>query len=238
MSIQVNLNIGSARYMPDGPFRQAEARRSIKLFHVPRDVESAVLDSMIPECLVSDSMVARYLDVRPPQFRVTAVFDTIIEEIERAFVLGQYFSALAASVVTIERMLNDARMRLHEHSSPKLKQLWEKGPLNDWRENIKALHQWGYLHEELASELTVAYEIRCRYLHSGLIDSLQDDARRCVVAAFALLTEFIGFPDRLFRIGSTIECLNTSDPLFQVFYKPALSSDHAHESAIEREGEP
>ncbi len=229
MFIQVNLNIGSERYMPDGPFRQTEARKSVRLFHVPKDVADAVLDSMVPECLVTDSMVARYLELRPPQFRVTAAFDPIIEEIERTFVLGQYFSALAASVVTIERMLNDARMRLHEHSNRRLKHLWKKGPHNAWPVNIKALKQWGYLQEDLASELTVAYEIRCRYLHSGSIDSLHDDARRCVKTAFALLTEFLGFPVRLFRIGSQIECLNTSDPLFEVFYKPALSSDDVYQ---------
>ncbi len=231
MFIQVNLTIGSERYMPDGPFRQTEARKSVRLFHVPKDVADAVLDSMVPECLVTDSMVARYLDLRPPRFRVTVAFDPIIEEIERTFVLGQYFSALAASVVTIERMLNDARMRLHEHSNRRLKHLWKKGPLNAWPDNIKALQEWGYLQPCLAAELNHVYKIRCRYLHSEPINSLPDDARRCVAAAFAVLTEFIGFPERLFRIGSAIECVDTSDPLFEVFYKPALSGDAAGETA-------
>lgn len=225
MFIRVDLNVGSARYFPDGPFRQAEARRSVKMFHVPKDVGGAVPDSSVPDFLVTDSMVARYLELRPPQFRVTTRFDLIISEIERAFVLGQYFSALAASVVTIERMLNDARIQLHEYAGPKLKHLWNKGPLNEWAGNIDALQQWNYLQPGLAEELKTIYEIRCRYLHSAPIDSPEGDSRRCVAAAFALLTEFIGFPKRLFRIGSEIECLNTSDPLFDVFYKSALSEN-------------
>ena len=104
MFIQVDLNMGSARYFPEGPFRQAEARRSVKMFHVPKDVGAAVVDSLVPDFLVTDSMVARYLEIRPPQFRITTSFDLIISEIERTFVLGQFFAALAASVVTIERM--------------------------------------------------------------------------------------------------------------------------------------
>jgi hypothetical protein len=223
MFIRVDLNIGSERYLPDGPFREAEARRSVKMFHVPRDVGETVLDSSVPDFLVTESMIARYLEIRPPQFRVTTAFDLIISEIERAFVFGQYFAALAASVVTIERILNDARIRLHQHASPKLKHLWEKGPLNEWGGNIDALQQWGYLRPALADELKAVYEIRCRYLHSAPIESPEQDSRRCVAAAFDVLTEFFGFPERLFRIGGTIECFNTSDPLFEVFYKPALS---------------
>lgn len=223
MFIKANLNIGSERYMPDGPFRQAEARKSVKMFHVPRGAAGPVFDSMVPDCLVTDAMVARYLAIRPPQFRVRAEFDPIIEEIERAFVLSHLFSALASSVVAIERMLNDARMRLHAHASPKLKHLWEKGPLNSWSDNIDALVKWGYLEQSLADELCAVYDIRCRYLHSGPIDTLEDDAARCVHSAFRVLTEFIGFPERLFRIGSGIECRDASHPLFEVFYKPELS---------------
>lgn len=229
MFIQVDLNIGSARQFAEGPFRQAEARRSVRMFLIPKDVGVAILDSSVPDLLITDSMVARYLEIRPPQFRVTTTFDGIISEIERTFVLGQYFAALAASVVTIERMLNEARIRLHHHSRPKLKQLWEKGPLNEWGENIDALQKWGHIQPGLAEELKVVYEIRCQYLHSAPIASMERDSRRCVSAAFAVLTEFIGFPTRLFRIGSEIECLNHSDPLFEVFYKPALSENAAAE---------
>lgn len=224
MHISVNLNIGSARYLPDGPVRIAEARRSVRLFHVPNDAGIAVLDSMVPEFLVTDSMVRRYLEIRPPQFRVTASFDRIIDEIERAYVLGYYFSALAASVVTIERMLNEARIKLHQHA-PKIGKLWDKGPTNAWQDNIEALVCWGYLPADVADELSAIYEIRRKYLHSDPIDALEAESRRCVDAAFRVLTEFIGFPERVFRIGSTIECLNPSDPLVQVFYKPAMISN-------------
>jgi hypothetical protein len=225
MYLRVNLNIGSERYLPDGPVRDSEARRSVKLFHVPRDVGVGVLDSMVPDLLATDSMVRRYLEIRPPHFRVTASFDLIIEEIERAYVLGHFFSALAASVVTIERMLNEARIKLHQHANPKVGKLWQKGPTNVWQDNIDALIHWGYLPEDLGQELSSVYDIRRKYLHSDPIDTLEDDSRRCVHAAFRVLTEFIGFPERLFRIGSTLECLNTSDPLFEVFYKPTLSGD-------------
>ena len=125
------------------------------------------------------------------------------------------------------RMLNDARIQLHEHATPKLKHLWEKGPVNEWGGNIDALQKWGYLQPGFAEELKAVYEIRCRYLHSASIDSPEEDSRRCVAAASALLTEFIGFPERLFQIGSEIECLNTDDPLFDVFYKPTLSENAA-----------
>src|SRR5262249_31139804 len=138
---------------------------------------------------------------------------------------GHYFSALAAPVVTIERMLNEARIKLHRHASPKVGKLWQKGPINVWQDNIDALVQWGYLPGDLGQELSVVYDIRRKYLHSDPIDTLEDDSRRCVHAAFRVLTEFIGFPERLFRIGSAIECLNTADPLFEAFYKPALTGD-------------
>ena len=231
MFIQVDLNIGSARYFPDGPFRKAEARRSVKMFHVPKGVEGMVLDSAVPDFLVTDAIVARYLEIRPPRFRVTTTFDLIISEIERAFVLGQFFAAVAASVVSVERMLNDARIRLHQHASPKLKDLWGKGPLNEWAGNIDALQKWGYLQTALADELKAVFDIRCRYLHSAAITEPEEDARRCVGAAFSLLTEFIGFPERLFRLGGSIECLDTTDPLFEVFYKPALSDTTGQQPA-------
>lgn len=231
MFINVNLNISTARYLPENnPFRRVEARKSVKMFYIPKGVGGFV-DSMVPDSLVTEAMVDRYLAIRPPQFRITTAFDSIIEELERTYVLGHEFSSLAASVVAIERMLNDARIQLHKHQTPKLKRLWDKGPMNDWAPNINALRQWNYLQSSLAAELLAVYEIRCRYLHSGSIDTLEVDSPRCVNAAFAVLTEFIGFPQRLFRIGSTIECLDTSHPLFEVFYKPALTSQLADPSA-------
>jgi len=221
MFINVNLNIASERYMREGPFRRSEARESVKRFHIPLGVGGLVND-LVPDWLVTEPMVDRYLSLRPPQCRVIATFDPIIEEIERAHVLGHSFSALASSVVAIERTLNDARARLHAHETPK-QELWGKGPLNDWTPNINALRDWGYVQPGLAQELSAVYKIRCRYLHSGPIDTLVDDSARCVNAAFAVLTEFIGFPERLFRIGSQIECLDRSHPLFKVFYEPWLA---------------
>lgn len=224
MFFNVNLNIGTERYLrEDNPSRRIEATRSVKAFHIPKGVEGFV-ESMVPDELVTDDMVDRYLAIRPPLFRVRASFDSIIEEIERAYVLGHAFSSLSASVVAIERMLNEARIQLHEHEIPKLKQLWGKGPINDWTPNISALGQWDYLQPQLSEELVAVYDVRCRYLHSGPIDTLKVDSPRCVNAAFAVLTEFIGFPQRLFRIGSQIECLDESHPLFKVFYKPALTT--------------
>jgi hypothetical protein len=232
MFFNVNLNIGTARYLPeDNPFRRLEAARSVKVFHIPKGVEGLV-DSMVPDHLVTDDMVDRYLAIRPPLFRVRAAFDPIIEEIERAYVLGHAFSSLSASVVAIERMLNEARIQLHEHETSKLKRLWGKGPVNDWVPNITALRQWDYIEPKLSEELLVVYAIRCRYLHSGPIDTLEVDSPRCVNAAFAVLTEFIGFPERLFRIiGGQIECLDESHPLFKVFYRPSLTSHLGDDSA-------
>ena len=176
MFIKTDLNIGSERYLPDGPFRRAEAGRSVKMFYVPKGAHEFVIDSAIPDLLVTEPMIDRYLELRPPQFRVTTTFDLIIAEIERAFVFGHFFAAVAASVVTIERMLNDARIRLHDHTSPKLKDLWGKGPLNEWSGNIDALVKWGYLRPELAAELKSVFEIRCQHLHSAPITSAEDDA--------------------------------------------------------------
>ena len=64
---------------------------------------------MVPDYMINDSMIDRYLAIEPPQQRSTTDFDMIVEEIERSYVLGFFFSALSASVVTIERMLNTAR---------------------------------------------------------------------------------------------------------------------------------
>jgi hypothetical protein len=220
--IRTHLNIGSERYLEDGPLRREQAHSSVKRFLVPPGL-SGIVDALVPDRLITDAMIERYLAVRPPQFRVRASFDAIIDEIERSYVLGQPFAAVAASVVAIERMLNDARVRLHAHETEKLKHLWGKGPVNHWRPNLAALVQWGYLPQALADELSDVYEIRCRVLHSGAIDNLELDASRCVRAAFDVLTEFIGFPERLFRIAATIQCTDEASPLFVVFYKPELS---------------
>ena len=127
----------------------------MKLFLAPRDVSMS--DAMVPDYMVSASIIDRYFAIEPPIMRGTTEFDVIIEEIERAFVLGLFFSALSGAVVTIERMLNTARIRLHEYVSPKVKELWNKDATNDWQPNIDALVGWKYLSNELGAELPKVY---------------------------------------------------------------------------------
>ncbi len=65
--------------MQDEARRRAEARRNVKMFLIPRDASGS--DSMVPDYLVSESMIDRYLAIEPPQFRGTTEFDATIEEI-------------------------------------------------------------------------------------------------------------------------------------------------------------
>lgn len=197
----------------------AEARRSAKMFVLPREHIAPMGDGHVPDQLVSDEMAKRYIALSPPIASVIPEFQTIIDEIERAYVLGLFFSTISASCVAIERMLNLARIELHPHHQ-KIKSLWGKGASNSWGENIDALREWGYLDETFSRELAEIYEtIRCRYLHSGPIDDLAADAFRSAAAAYKLLGAFLGFPNDLFRFTSEIECLNTADPRFVAFYK-------------------
>jgi len=202
--------------------RMAEARRAVKMFVLPRRPEGMMLDSMVPDHLVTDAKVERFLQLQPPIASVIPEFQDILNEIEYTYVVGMFFSATSASCVTIERLLNFARIELHVHHE-KIKELWGKGPSNSWNENIEALHTWGYLDDEFASELKAFYtEVRCRYLHSGLITDLPADALRSARSAYRLLGIFLGFPNGLFRFTSCIECLNQQDPRFVAFYKPHL----------------
>jgi hypothetical protein len=220
--IYLNTN-GNIRYFEDPTFRDSEARKRIKFFLAPDDADVIVSDEMVPDYLVSDSMVERFLSVEPPLMRSILEFDTIIKEIERAYVLGAFVSAVSNSVVTIERLLNVARIELHHHASPKIKKLWGKGPSNAWQENIDALLQWGFIGDDLAKELSALYEIRCQYLHSSSLANLEADALRCVRGAYAFLKQIIGFPDHLFAMNNgAIECLDMNSPLFKVFYAPSI----------------
>jgi hypothetical protein len=205
--------------------QRTEARRHVKMFLVPADSSQSVSDGMIPDYLVSESMVDRYLQVKPPVAAIMPDFQTVIDEIEEAYVRGHFFSALSAACVSIERLLNLARIELHKHHR-KIKELWDKGPSNDWDENIDALQTWGYLDDEFASELKWVFKnIRCRYLHSRPITDLRGDALRSVNAAYQLLSIFLGFPDDLFRFTSGIECTNPADPRFIEFYRPRIVSE-------------
>jgi hypothetical protein len=200
----------------------AEARRSVKFFLLPQDPMGGIADSMIPDHMVSDGMVNRYLEISPPLASVIPEFQLVIDEIERSYVLGMMFSAVSASCIAIERVLNLARIQLHKHHAT-VKQLWNKGPLNDWNENIDALAKWGYLEEEFSDELKRIYkDIRCQYLHSGSVADVATHALKSVNAVYELLTIFLGFPADLFRFTSGIECLNESDPRFIEFYLPQL----------------
>ena len=223
MYIKLNLNISAARQLPDdNPLKRHEARSEIKPFLLVGI--GGMVDSLVPDHLVTDKMIDRFLRISPPMCRLNAEFDPIIQEIEQAYVLGHVFSSVASSVVAIERMLNDARMKLHDHcNTPKRKELWGKGPINDWKPNIDSLLKWGYIKSDLAQELRDVFGIRCRYLHSGPIGTLDGDSIRSVTTAFDTLTEFIGFPARLFEITDRVKCLDTSHPLYEVFYKPAMT---------------
>jgi len=223
VTYRVNLNTtrGGINTSPDVAFRRSEAKKHVKLFHRPKD-GPGMWDSDIPDYLVSDSMIDRFLEIAPPVFRVESDFDPVIEEIERTYVLGLLFASVSAAVVTIERTLNFARIALHEYVKPKIKDLWEKGPTNEWSSNIDALLTWKYISPELAAELKVIYQLRCGYLHSGTLQNLEGDSLRAIRAAYELLNQLIGFPEHLFKITSDIECRNTEDPLFKVFYAPSV----------------
>lgn len=223
--MNLNSTRGGIKGSNDETFRRAEARKHVRLFFAPRDGTQPIAHSMVPDYLVTKSMVDRFLAIDPPEVRVPSTFDTVIDEIERTYVLGLLFSALSAAVVTIERVLNEARIRLHEHATPKIKELWQKGPLNEWEGNIGALEKWGYLPAGLPEELRDLYTIRCQYLHSGEIASLEADSLRSVNAVYNLLRALIGFPSTLFKIGTSIRCLNEQSPLFKVFYAEHLSND-------------
>ena len=118
---------GGIKGHPDEAFRRAESKKHIRLFLAQKDAGQVIWDSMIPDYLVTDSMVDRFLAIDPPEVRVPSTFDTVIEEIERTYVIGLPFSALSAAVVTIERVLNEARIRLHNLVTQKSKISGGKG---------------------------------------------------------------------------------------------------------------
>lgn len=111
------------------------------MFVLPREHDGPMFDSQVPDHLVSDQMVERYLQLSPPIAAVIPEFQRIIDEIERTYVIGAFFATVSASCVTTERLLNMARIELHQYH-PKIKSLWDKGPSNSWDENIDALATW------------------------------------------------------------------------------------------------
>jgi len=198
--------------------RKTAAMKEVKMFVVPKALKRGIFDKDIPSVLVSEEMAERYLEIAPPVFSlIIPDYQSIIDEIEQSYIIGNDFSALSASCVVIERLLNQARIALHKHHNV-IKKLKGKG----WDKSINALKEWGYLDDAFASELSYIYvEIRCRYLHCGEIKCLRDDARRTIAAAYKLMTIFIGFPEDLFSwINGGPACKNEADPRFLEFYKP------------------
>jgi hypothetical protein len=227
--IQVFLNCtrNSILAMPS-EFRKAAAMQEVKMFVVPKVLRRGIfdIDNNIPDLLVSEEMAERYLEITPPVFSVIIPdYQSIINEIEQSYIIGNDFSALSASCVVIERILNQTRIALHKHHKDKtIKQLWGKGPKNEWSPNINALKEWGYLDNAFASELSDIYrDIRCKYLHCGEIQNIRHDALRTIAAAYRLMTIFIGFPEDLFSlVGGGPACKNENDPRFLEFYKPYM----------------
>jgi len=205
--------------------RKAAAMKDAKMLIIPKALKRSIFDFDIPDKLVSEEMAERYLEINPPVFSLIPDYQLVINEIEQSYVIGNDFSALSASCVVIERLLNQARIVLHKHHKDKVvKKLWNKDAVNEWYPNIYALKEWGYLDDIFASELSDIYrEVRCRYLHCGEIQNLRHDARRTITAAYKLMTIFIGFPEDLFSLmGGIPTCKNEDDPRFLEFYKPYM----------------
>ena len=220
-NVFLNCNRNAILAMPPA-IQKAEAMQDAKMFVIPKSLKRGIFDKDIPSILVSDEMAERYLEITPPEFSlIIPAYQSIADEIEQSYVIGNDFSALSASCVVIERLLNKARIDLHEyHKDKAVKKLRDKGPTNDWPSNIKALEEWGYLDSAFASELSDIYkEIRCRYLHSRDIQNMRYDARRAITATYKLMKIFIGFPEDLF---TSVSCKNEADPRFLAFYKPYM----------------
>src|SRR5215203_2655317 len=114
-------------------------------------------------------------------------FQLVIDEIEKSYVRGMFFSTVAASCVAMERMLNLARIKLHSYH-PKIKKLWGKEATDSWEPNIDALQHWKYVDDPFAAELRNLYKnVRCGYLHSAFIAQPQADAIRSASAAYKLI---------------------------------------------------
>jgi len=222
--IKVFLNCGRNAILAMPPaIRKTMAMEEVKMFVVPKALKRGIFDKDIPSVLVSEEMAERYLEITPPVLSLIPDYQLIINEIEQSYVIGNDFSALSASCVVIERLLNQARIALHKHHKDKvIKELWCKESTNEWYPNIDALKEWGYLNDTFASELSDIYvEVRCRYLHSGEIQNIRHDALMVITAAYKLMTIFIGFPEDLFSlINGSPACKNETDPRFLEFYKP------------------
>jgi len=223
-NIRINFARNSVRHLADQDIKRLMARSSVKLFLAPTDSDQIFTPDSIPDYLVTDSMIDRYLVIEPPQTLVMPEFDTIVDEIERAYVFGFYFSALSAACVSIERTLNLLRIRLHPFHPGTALDIEGQGPSNNWKKNIDALVEWGYLQEDdSTATLRKQYFIRSKYLHSGPLDELLADTLTSINAAYDLLKKTLAFPDFLFTFkNGGISCRDPSHPLFRAFYKPII----------------
>jgi len=223
---KISLNCGRniILAMPP-PLRKAAAMKDAKMLIIAKALKRSISDSDIPDKLVSEEMAERYLEIKPPVFSLIPDYQLVINEIEQSYVIGNDFSALSASCVVIERLLNEARIVLHKHHKDKVvKELWNKDAVNEWYQNIDALKKWAYLDDTFASALSAIYrDVRCRYLHCGEIQNMRQDALSTITAAYRLLRIFIGFPEDLFSLkNGAISCENETDPRFLEFYKPYM----------------
>ena len=226
MEIHLNCTRNAVSNLPPA-VQKAEAMKEVKMFVVPKSLKRGLLiDNVIPNELVSEEMAERYLEITPPVFSlILPDFQSVINEIEQSYVIGNDYSAIATSCIAIESLLNYARIKLHKHH-PKISKLYNRAATNDWLLNIDALKQWGYFDDVFASELSDIYKkVRCKYLHIGQSRNLRKNALRAITAAYRLMTIFIGFPEDLFswKTGSPIckpVCKNEADPRFLEFYKP------------------
>ena len=223
-NIRINFTRNSVRHITDPDVKRARARSDVKLFLAPADSKQGITEKAIPDYLVTDSMIDRYLTIEPPQAAVIPEFDPIIDEIERAYVFGLFFSALSAASVATERTLNLLRITLHPFHPGTAKELEGVGPIENWKKNIDALVEWGYLHEDdFTTTLRKQHRIRSKYLHNGPLDELPADTLTSINVAYDLLKKTLAFPDWLFSFANGgINCKDPSHPLFIAFYKPII----------------
>ena len=63
---------GILRLPPE--LQRGEARRDVKMLLVPADRPQTISDRMIPDYLVSESMIDRYLEITPPNMAIIPEF--------------------------------------------------------------------------------------------------------------------------------------------------------------------
>jgi hypothetical protein len=65
-----NTTRGAIKGNSDEVFRRTEAGRHVRLMLAPRDAGQVIWDSMIPDYLVTEEMVDRFLAIDPSELRV------------------------------------------------------------------------------------------------------------------------------------------------------------------------